>query len=176
MKRTLIALFTAAILVAACGGDDSGDVDAATTGSPGTTDGTGGGGGDGGGDEALDVCSMLDDADVEAVLGEPATAVDGSTGTLYACQWEGESDPLNVLSVSIYVHPDAATAEEQYLATKEGLGGVDITGLGDDASYSDAFGLEVLAGRYDISIDNTGPDEKQGDLDLAQVILEQLQT
>lgn len=122
----------------------------------------------------LDVCGLLAPEEVTTVLGEPATATDQSTGDLFGCSWEGEADALNVLSVSVYVHPDAATAKEMYDATMEGLGGSDIMGLGDEASYAEAFGLEVLSGRYDISVDNTGPTEEQSDLTIAQRIIDQL--
>lgn len=124
--------------------------------------------------ESLDVCSMLDAGEIAAVLGEAAAATDQSSGDLHGCSWEGGSDALNVLSVSVYVHPDSATAKEQYDATRDGLDGSDIMGLGDEASYSDAFGLEVLSGRYDVSVDNTGPTEKESDLTIAKRILEQL--
>lgn len=124
----------------------------------------------------LDVCALLDDETVAGVLGEPATPTDQSTGPLLGCSWEGQSDALNVLSVSIMVHPDAATAKEQYDATREGLGGSDIMGLGDEASYTESFGLDVLAGRYDLSVDNTGPAEKESDLEVAQIVLDQLPT
>jgi hypothetical protein len=118
---------------------------------------------------------MIDAAAVEAVLGEAAEAgVDGSSGDLRACSWKGATDPTEVLTISIYVHPDADTARGQYLATTEGLEGVDILGLADEASYTEAFGLRVLAGRYDVSVDNTGPDEKTSDLKLAQQLLPQL--
>ena len=70
--------------------------------------------------------------------------------------------------------PDAGTAREQYLATTEGLGGVEILNLADEASYSEGFGLRVLSGRYDLGIDSTGDDEKASSLRLAQQILPQL--
>lgn len=124
--------------------------------------------------EALDVCSMLDAGEIAAVLGEAAESTDQSTGDLHSCSWAGASDALNVLTVSVYVHPDAATAKEQYDATKEGLGGSEVSGLGDEASYSEPFGLEVLSGRYDISVDNTGPTEKESDLAIAKRVMEQL--
>lgn len=124
--------------------------------------------------DSLDICSMVSDAEVQASLGEPAKATDQSTGDLYACSWEGEGDALNVLSVSVYVHPDAETAKQQYDATSEGLEGSDLMGLGDEASYNESFGLEVLSDRYDISVDNTGPTEKESDIAIAQRILAQL--
>jgi hypothetical protein len=93
---------------------------------------------------------------------------------LRVCYWTGSATPTEVLTVSIYVHPDAATAEEQFLATTEGLGGVDILNLADAASYSDGFGLRVLSGRYDLGIESTGDDEKASSLKLAQQLLPQL--
>lgn len=180
--RVLAAIFV--LLIAGCGSDDEPD-DGATgptatkssVDAPDTSSGTTGAPEPGdvvGDDDAIDVCALLSAEEVQGVLGEPATPTDQSTGSMYACSWEGESDALNVLSVSVYVHPDAATAKEMYDATKEGLGGSEIMGLGDEASYADAFGLEVLSGRYDISVDNTGPTEKESDLTIAKRILELL--
>ena len=178
----LVGTLSVGMLLTGCG-DDGGDDDAtsdttaadagATSAEPSTETGSE----DGSGVEVdLDVCALLDDETVAGVLGEPATPTDQSTGPLLGCSWEGQSDALNVLSVSIMVHPDAATAKEQYDATREGLGGSDITGLGDEASYTESFGLDVLAGRYDMSVDNTGPAEKESDLEVAQIVLDQLPT
>lgn len=175
MKRSLALVLMAAVLLAVAGcSDESQD----SSGSD-QTETTAGSQNEESGDsatgtEALDVCSMLTDSDVQEVLGEPAEPVDQSTGEMYGCSWTGTGDALNVLSVSVMVHPDPATAQEMYEATKEGLEGTEITGLGDDASYSESFGLEVLYGRYDISVDNTGPDEKQSDITVAQTVMEQL--
>lgn len=166
----------AATLLAVAGCSDNESQDAAGSDQPETTAGSENeeSGDSAVGSEALDVCSMLTDSDVQEVLGEPAEAVDQSTGEMYGCSWTGTGDALNVLSVSVMVHPDPATAQEMYEATKEGLDGTEITGLGDDASYSESFGLEVLYGRYDVSVDNTGPDEKQSDITVAQTVMEQL--
>lgn len=49
-----------------------------------------------------------------------------------------------MLTVSIYVHPDAATAREQDTTTTEGLGGVDNLGLADEASFTEEYGLRGL--------------------------------
>jgi len=177
----LIALIGLALLAGGCSGGGSAGEGAATpvggtaTGAPaaGPTDGAGGGSNAGG--SALDVCSMISAADVEAVLGEAAEdGIDNSSVDLRVCYWTGTASPTEVLTISIYVHPDADTAREQYLMTTEGLGGVDILNLSDEASYSDDFGLRVLSGRYDLGIDNTGDDAKTSSLKLAQQILPQL--
>jgi hypothetical protein len=185
----MAAALGVALVLSACSGDGDDDAAGTTTeaaaGSTGAavstdtggddgpdgTDGSSGGASDA---EDLDVCALLDDETVAGVLGEPATPTDQSAGPLRGCSWEGTSDALNVLSVSIMVHPDTATAKEQYDATREGLGGVEVTGIGDEASSTDSFGLEVLAGRFDVSVDNTGPDEEQSNLDVARIVLDQL--
>lgn len=176
-----IALIGLAFLVGGCGGGGSaGDGGATPVGGVATeapaaepTDGGGGGSTDGG--SALDVCSMIGAADAEAVLGEAVEdGVDNSSVDLRVCYWKGAVTPTEVLTISIYVHPDAATAREQYLLTTEDLGGVDILNLADEASYTDDFGLRVLSGRYDVGIDSSGDDEKLSSLELAQQILPQL--
>lgn len=177
-----IALVGLALLLGGCGGDSGGGggggAATADSGSGGETSPAPietAGPTDGGEGAALDVCALVPAADVAAIVGGPADAgVDSSSVDLRVCSWQRSDDALEVLTVSIYVHPDAATASEQYLATTEGLGGVDILNLADEASYSDAFGLRVLAGRYDIGIESTGDDEKAASLALAQQILPQL--
>jgi len=168
MRAAVISSIALALIVGACGGGGSATDGGGEPTSPATvttdqppTDGA-----------ALDLCSLISPTDVEAALGVPAEAgVDDSTGDLHACSWTGTSDRTEALAVSVYIHPDATTAREQYLATTEGLGGVEILNLGDEASYSESFGLRVLAGRYDIAVNGTGPDEKASDLGLAQQVL-----
>jgi hypothetical protein len=180
--RLILALLAASVLLAACADDGQPPTDQGLAGageeSASTSLVTPSQGGSGSEDaaqaQALDICAMVDDATVQKVLAEPAEATDQSTGDLYACSWEGAGDALNVLSVSIYVHPDATTAAEQYELTMEGLGGSEITGLGQTASYNESFGLEVLHDRYDISVDNTGPDEQASDIMVATMLVEAL--
>lgn len=164
-------LIVVALLVGACGGGGGGGEGggSATPGAAAATDGAPAGGG------GLDVCALVSAADVEAVLGEaPEAGIDNSSADLRVCSWSGAADRLEVLTISIYVHPDAATAREQYLATTADLGGVDILNLADEASYTDDFGLRVLSGRYDIGIDSTGEDEKASSIRLAQQIMPKL--
>lgn len=179
-----IALIGLALLIGGCGGAGSGGGSAgvgAATPAPGTETGSpaeptdGAGGGSTAGGSALDVCSMIGAADVEAVLGEAAEdGIDNSSVNLRVCYWTGTATPTEVLTISIYAHPDADTAREQYMATTEGLGGVEILNLADEASYTDDFGLRVLSGRYDLGIDSTADDRKTSSLKLAQQILPQL--
>jgi hypothetical protein len=181
--RSILALCAAAVLLAGCADDGQSETDQGPAGGSAESASLGQASPSQGGSDtdpdaavarALDVCAMVDDATVEQVLAEPAEATDQSTGDLYGCSWEGTGDALNVLAVSIYVHPDAATAAEQYELTMSGLEGSDITGLGQAASYNESFGLEVLHDRYDISVDNTGPDEKMSDIMVAKLLTEAL--
>ena len=182
MKRPMAALAVTILLLTAvgCGSDDGSDKSDGSAATPTSTAAAGeddsGGVQDDGSDDvgAIDACALLAADEVAAALGEPATPTDQSTGQMYGCSGKGDSDAINSLSISEYVHPDAATAKEMYDATKEGLDGSDIMGLGDEASYNESFGLEVLHGRYDISVDNTGPTEKESDLAIAKRIIENL--
>jgi hypothetical protein len=177
--RAATVLVGLALLVGGCGGASTGDGSAApaaaTAGAAASVAPTAGGGDPATGGASLDVCALIAAADVEAILGEaPEAGIDGSSGDLRVCSWTGAATPTEGLTISIYVHPDAGTAREQYLATTEGLGGVEILNLADEASYSDAFGLRVLSGRYDLGIDSTADDEKVASLTLAQLILPRL--
>ena len=178
-----VALLAGALFLSACSDDGGGDdgavsteqVDGTTTtadsaaSDDSTSEPT-----DGNDDAALDVCSMVDDATVTAVLGEPGTPTDDSTGgTIYGCTWAGEGEGLNVLHVSITVSADPAAAKDLFEMSRDSADS-DILNLGDDAIYSETFGLSVLHGVHEITVDNTGPDEKQSDLKVAQMIIEQL--
>ncbi|MCJ7711277.1 MAG: hypothetical protein MUQ32_10670 [Chloroflexi bacterium] len=181
----LIALIGLALLIGGCsgagGGGGSGGEDAATlvtgtaTGAPAVEPTDDGGGGSTGGGSGLDLCSLISAADVEAILGEPADGpVDDSYADLWACSWTGTVSPTELLTISVYVHPDADTAREQYAHKTEDLGGEAVPDLGDEASNSDGYGLQVLSGRYDMSILNTGDDRKALGIGLAQQIMSQL--
>ncbi|MEO8208699.1 MAG: hypothetical protein ABI598_06660 [Chloroflexota bacterium] len=112
---------------------------------------------------------------MEAIIGEPPEAgIDESSVDLRACSWMGSVNPTESVTISIYVHPDAGTAKEQFEFRTSDIGGVEILNLGDEAVYVEAFGLQVLSGRYDIGIDNTGDDSKTSSLKLAQQILPKL--
>ncbi|MEI2650943.1 MAG: hypothetical protein V9G12_01985 [Microthrixaceae bacterium] len=124
--------------------------------------------------ESLDVCSMLDAGEIAAVLGEAAAATDQSSGDLHGCSWEGGSDARTSCLSRCTCTPTRQRRRSSTTRPETGWDGSDIMGLGDEASYSDAFGLEVLSGRYDVSVDNTGPTEKESDLTIAKRILEQL--
>ena len=128
--------------------------------------------GDDGGDD--DATSDTTAADAGATSAEPST----ETGSEDGPAAEVDLDVCALLDGETVagVLGESATAKEQYDATREGLGGSDIMGLGDEASYTESFGLDVLAGRYDLSVDNTGPAEKESDLEVAQIVLDQLPT
>lgn len=180
-----IALIGLALLVGGCGGagsgGGSGGEEAATpgtgtaTGAPAAEPTEGGGGGSTAGDSDLDLCSLISAADVEAILGEPADGpVDDSYADLWACSWTGTVSPTELLTISVYVHPDADTAREQYVYRTEALGAEAVPDLGDEAVYTEGYGLQVLSGRYDMAIDNTGDDRKASGIALAQKLLSQL--
>ncbi len=174
-----MALVGLALLVAACGGGGGTtgagtDVPAGTD-APVATDAPAGQPTEAAAAGEIDACSLLSAADVEAVIGEaPEAGIDQGSGDLFACSWQGATTPTELVTISVYAHPDADTAREQYGFVTEGLEGVDILGLADEAWYTEAIGLQALSGRYVIAIDNTGDDRKMSSLALAQQILPQL--
>ena len=113
-----VALLAGALFLSACSDDGGGDDGAVsteqvdgttTTADSAASDDSSSEPTDGNDDAALDVCSTVDDATVTAVLGEPGTPTDDSTGgTIYGCTWAGEGEGLNVLHVSIMVSADPA--------------------------------------------------------------------
>lgn len=167
------------LILASCGGDDGGE-STATTAPPAAsapnatepgTDATSGGDDQGGGsDGAIDVCSMVTADTVTKVLGESAEPTPQAMEPTFSCRWEGPAEGLNMLDVGVTVYSDSDEAREIYE-----MGNADadseIFGLGDGAVYSETFGLEVLSGNHTIDVDNTGPNEKQSDIEVAKLVL-----
>jgi hypothetical protein len=154
--RLLTVLFAGALLVGACGDDSnstSGTTDTSGGESAGLVDPSDGADGSDSSpelttDDLSDACNLLDDADLETLVGPESTAEADSGSMLgleashpYAeCRWErsDEADGLSAVGVTI-VAGDVFTNFEQEVYEAE-----PVEGLGERAvtiqSYADATG------------------------------------
>lgn len=189
MRRSrvlMVGVLSAALMLTACSSDDGEDGAASTTapaetGDSGDTTGTtvSCGPRDTSGTESspstgadLDVCSMVDEETVTAVIGEPGTPTAGDVQAgIHSCTWSREGETVPALSVGILVHDSAEAARASFDMSRESAES-EILNLGDAAIYSEAFGLTVLHGVHEITVDNNGDSEKQADLEVAQMIVD----
>lgn len=169
---TMVAL--AALVLAACGGGDDDDDDGGDDTGPTATeaDDSGDDGGDddsgddddggdddsgddddGGSDGDVDVCSLLSDDEVSAVLGSAPEGEAANFDPFFDCSWITED--FNSINLSVAVGPGGESLFEFNNDDAE-----EIDGLGDRAQYlSGILGvLEVLEGDYYISVSVTGSD------------------
>ncbi len=164
----LVPLMVGLLMLGSCGGDEGTDSSSASRSASSSTASTEAPAGTG--TDAIDVCSMVPDATVEKALSEAATATPEAADPLFSCRWDGEGSDVNQLTVSVMVSSDADAARALFESSNAEPES-EIMGLGDAAVYSETFGLEVLTGRYSVSVDNSGPTEKQSDLEIAKVVM-----
>jgi hypothetical protein len=184
-----------AALVIACGGDDDADdpatgasatatsipatsssTGAETTGSTGATGSTAGQSGEA---EELDVCTLVTQAEVEAILGQSVGAPNfTSMGAAGAAAGLGGGDCTfqatgitAVISIGVLAWSDEDDAESSF-----GLFGSDeeIEGIGDKAVNTQPVGdISVLQGRYELSVDlYFVNDDDDADFEMARQIAE----
>jgi hypothetical protein len=154
----LLALVTVLLLAAACGGDDDddsgrnsgGDEPAATREADDDeptaelSDGEGDDGSD------VDVCAMLSEEDVSAVLGEePVTKEPTSFGPVASCAFDTEN---GVVTVTVVTDLPGSPAREAFELAIEGAEEVD--GIGDAAGWlgEPVNSLEILQDDEYISV------------------------
>jgi hypothetical protein len=106
----------------------------------------------------LDPCALLTKAEVEAAIG---TSVVGPTnevvGPLASCYFNDPQTPVfHTVTVSVLTAEDSGQAREAFGLGREGS--ETVTGIGEDAYWDSVLnGLEVLKGKYDVSV-NVSPD------------------
>lgn len=137
------------------------------------------------GEERLpDACLLLSHAEVEAAVGMRVLGPEASeAANVTYCTYKNPETPiLSVVVLSVFVGSDTAYyagseahARDAFQTAREG--GTPITGLGEEAYWSDLLGgsLQVLKGKYwltiDISIDENGRDAAKK---LASLVLKRL--
>jgi hypothetical protein len=145
-----------------CGGDDGGD---------GSTGLGGGESSEAGSEESsgVDVCSLLEVSEIEAVFGDRGPVAEGEENTEIACNWEvGDlSEPnsgsgnVGVMNARYNGSVEDAMAESRAIVDNP----IDVAGLGDEA-FLDYGTLHVRSGEAYIAVsghfspDVEGLDEK----------------
>ena len=186
----LLLILPILLLLAACGGGDgeggSGSGSNATATSAEETDGaeptgedgesspTGASSGVNGGSGEIDACALLTDAEVEAVLGTPASgSPEADLGAIQGCRWE----PGGLLLVTVSVFRGSKEEVEAYFEFSQ-ANSDSVEGIGQKAHYNDITkSLEVLVDDetdVTVAVVNADIDEKQAAIDLAEMVINRL--
>jgi hypothetical protein len=95
-------------------------------------------------------CTDLTAAAASAAVGKPVTVkLDTAGGSLAGLTVCDVSDAAEVYPIQVDV--DTADAQALYSGDKRASGGVDVSGVGDEA-FTSAIGVEVLSGGVDIQV------------------------
>ena len=129
---------------------------------------------------AIDPCSLLTKAEVEAAIGTSVTGPESEqSANLVACDFNDPQTPIfHLVSVSVLIGGDANEASDVYELAKDNAADAQtVGGIGNDAFWDSVLnGLEVLKGKYDIRIDVSpdGGDELAIAKDLAAKVVDRL--
>jgi hypothetical protein len=194
----VILLGTVILVLGACGGEDGdgsngddggGSPAAGATGSPEATSsadgaatateaGTSASSPDGGAAGAIDMCALLSQEEVSAVIGQEAGApAADDMSPFYGCRYESE-DVTPIVSVGVFAWDDESQAESSFSFGADQY--EEVPGLGDAAYRSQPIDeVTVLHGRYEISVglyfvSEDDDEEFEMGVELAQMVLERL--
>lgn len=116
----------------------------------------------------LDACTLLTKPEVEAAIGAPVKDPEKQAlGPMVACTFQDPTNPIiTVASVTVFIGADAKEAASIHeLGKRDGQA---VAGLGDDA-YLGPFGnLEVLKGKYSVSVSVVSTSEGTDRLSVAK--------
>ena len=101
---------------------------------------------------AVDACTLLTDEEVEAILGDSASAEPEVSPPFYGCRWS--TGALSSVSVDVisWANPDIAQSSFDFY-----LGDVTpVDGIGDGALYNELVDLAFIIDSYEVTIDVTG--------------------
>ena len=174
------ALMLIVFVLTSCGGAAAESTTTAP--SPGGTSGTGGDSGDSAPDEGaetpdaasmdIDMCSLLSDEEITAVLQSGATAEPWDIPPdFHACTWSVSEDVF--MFASITVHTDAEFAEMTFVNWMTSNDFTEVSGIGDIAYTGSEISLNVLSGTYEVEVD-TSPEDLETSIQLATLILDRL--
>ena len=109
----------------------------------------------------IDVCALVTQEEAEAAIGSPVgEPVEENVPPIYSCSYDTEG--FDGVSVIVVEYADAAQAEAAFQMAIDINDYQEVTGIGDRAYRSyPIFDLNVLTGRYELSVDVTdGTDEE----------------
>ena len=119
---------------------------------------------------AVDACALLTKAEAEAALGTPVgDPVRGDVPPVYSCSYVA-ADKLDNVSVDVTSYTDARQAYDAYLMAVKINNYEEMAGLGDRAYRSVVSDVDVLKGRFELSVDVTLPISKDAQVQKAKEI------
>jgi hypothetical protein len=102
---------------------------------------------------AVDSCTLVTKAEAEAALGMAVgDPVRGDVPPVYSCTFQS-ADRLNNVSVTVTSYTDARQAHDAYVMAVKINDYKEFEGLGDRAYESLVSDVNVLKGRFEVSVD-----------------------
>jgi hypothetical protein len=144
------------LATAACGGKDGGDGSTGLGGATTQSD-RGGESGDAGAEESsgVDVCSLLEVSEIEAVFGDRGPVAEGEANMEISCNWEvGDLSQTNSGAGNVgLLNARYAGSVEEALAESRAIvdNPIDVPGLGDEA-FLDYATLHFRSGETYIAV------------------------
>jgi hypothetical protein len=181
-SAVVLGLVLAAVFACGGGDDDAGQTVGPTTAPAATQDGGGTASvapADGGGAAGVDVCELLTQEEVEAALGQAASAPQpGASGPYEACTWN--TVEISLKFVILQVH--GGVSREQFLSQKDETAAfldtdvTDVEGVGDAAYDLDGF-LYAHQGDFELvltnilGLDQTDPGQAAQALEINRTLM-----
>ena len=101
---------------------------------------------------AVDACTLLTDEEVEAILGDSASAEPEVSPPFYGCRWSTGALSSVTVDVISWASPEIAQSSFDFY-----LGDVTpVDGIGDGALYNELLDLAFIIDSYEVTIDVTG--------------------
>jgi hypothetical protein len=121
----------------------------------------------------VDACALLDQAEVEAALGQPVLPPTGElVANLACCSYGNPEAPIvSAAALCVFTGNDAdyfagaaAQTREIFEQFKSNAASAEpVSGLGEDAYWDEIFGtLHVLAGPYEVNLELMLDNEEKG--------------
>ncbi len=129
-------------------------------------------------DGAIDPCALITQEEAEQALGvATGTGQPDNSPPLYSCSYE--TSTYDLVQVILVVYDDNAQAQDAFQTAININGYPELSGLGDRAyNAQPILDIDVLSGRYEISIDISDSSDDatqlQKAIDLAEVGLTRL--
>ena len=109
----------------------------------------------------IDVCALVTQEEAGAAIGSPVgEPVEENVPPIYSCSYD--TPGFDGVSVIVVEYADAAQAEAAFQMAIDINDYEEVTGVGDRAYRSyPIFDLNVLTGRYELSVDVTDSSEEE---------------
>lgn len=121
---------------------------------------------------AIDACELVTKEEVEAVLGSPVgEPVEEVVPPIYGCSYKTEE--LDGVSLVLVEYDDASQAEASFQMAIDINNYAEVSGIGERAYLAyPIFDINVLVGRYELSVDVFDSSEKEEQYEKARDLAE----